>query len=167
VVLAAIGIIAMAWLRPGPRDGPKEGQVAVVCRNTNVRVAIRRGSEVVATVSPSTNSEVTLPPGEYELQVVGGAPELRELTGKLSLGQGERKIIDVRREGIFVEDASSFRPPPPRDGPPDRPPPDRPRRDRPPPDRPRRDRPPPDKPRHDGPPDRPHPDRPPPDREPW
>jgi serine/threonine protein kinase len=150
VVLVGAVLVAIPFLRrkpaspadetvaPGPVNVPAPGRVLVFCRDPNLRLAIRRGGEVADTISPGTNPQAELPPGDYTLEIVGGAPELRGFTGKLSLGRGDRKYVEVRLEGIFVHDSPPSRPGPP-DHPPDGPP--------------------------DGPPDRRPP--PPRDREPW
>ncbi len=109
-------------LSPGQGAGG-EGQVGVVSRAFHLQLAIRRGGEVVGTLSPSTNPQMMLPAGEYGVQVVGGAPELQGKTAHLSLARGEQKFVEVRLEGIFVLDSMPPGPPPVPPGWPGGPPP--------------------------------------------
>ena len=96
-----------------------KGEVVVRCKDHRLELAIRREGKVVETIRPDSPA-LSLPTGEYDLQVVAGAPELVGFEGKLSLAEGARLVVDVRREGIIVQDAASARPPPwqPNDRPP-------------------------------------------------
>jgi hypothetical protein len=120
------GILAVAgWWhnRGGSRFAPAFGdaQVLLHCRDRRLRLQFKRGNEVVALLGPGPSFQA-LPAGDYELEVTEGAPELRGFTGRLSLRPGERRIVEVRREGIFVPPEGAFPPPP---GPPRHPPPGR------------------------------------------
>ena len=96
-----------------------QGQVTIASRDPHVQVAVRRGTTVVGTLGPDTSTQLALPAGEYELEVVDGAPELRGFKGRLSLTPNDRKLVEVRLEGLFVRDgAAGFPPPKWPDGPP-------------------------------------------------
>lgn len=98
----------------------EQGQVRVVSRDPRLQLALRRGTKTIGTISPESKPEMMVPAGEYEVEVVGGAPEVRGFTARLSLARGDRKVVEVRLEGVFVHDSSAEpRPPPP--GPPDGP----------------------------------------------
>jgi serine/threonine protein kinase len=136
-----------------------QGQVSILPRDPHLQLAIPRGPKVLGTLSPNTNPQMTLPVGEYEVQVVGGPPEVCGVTAPFSLAQGDRKVVVVRPDGVFVRDFTAGFPPPGHPGgPPPRhpggPPPHHPGGPPPPrpggPPPPRPDGPPP--PRHDGPP---------------
>jgi hypothetical protein len=116
--LLLMGSVLVAFLLRGGANGaglPKkegEGQVSVLSKDPHIQVAIYRGKDVVGTIGQNINSQITLPAGEYELKVVDGAPELRGFTGRLSLGRGDRKIVEVRLEGVFIRDFIPGFPPP-------------------------------------------------------
>lgn len=135
-LLSLGGLLFVALSRSGPRDkkseadlltpsidlrGEDQGQVTVLSRDSRLKLAIRRGSKVLGTIDPYSNPNMMLPAGEYEVQVVEGAPEMRGFTGRLSLARGDRKVVEVRREGVFVRDLMADSPPPPFPG--GRPPP--------------------------------------------
>jgi serine/threonine protein kinase len=144
VVIGGIGLLCLAGLLiaallpggagdkekgsvlPAPSGGmgdEGEGQVCVVSRDPHIELAIRRGPKVVGTIGPDTDPQMTLPAGEYQVEVVDGAPEVQGFTGRLSLARGDRKVVEVRLEGIFVRECPGAFPPPPHD--PDGPPPRR------------------------------------------
>src|SRR5262249_22248950 len=108
-LLCLVGVLIVA-LFPGAGDKEKgsilpapsggmgeegEGEVSVMSRDPHIQLAIRRGPKVVGTIGPNTNPQMTLPAGEYEVQVVDGAPEVRGFTGRLSLVRGDRKVVAV------------------------------------------------------------------------
>lgn len=101
----------------GMRD-EEQGHVQIMSGDPNVRLEIRRGPKVVGSISPNHNRDIMLPPGEYEVQVVDGAPELRGFARKLSLARGDQRVVDVRREGILLRDGAELPPPPFPGGPP-------------------------------------------------
>ncbi len=106
----------------GIRD-EEQGRVLVLSRDPHLRLAIRRGPEIIGIIGPiHSNPDIMLPAGEYDVEVVDGAPELRGFKGRLTLARGDRKLVEVRLEGVFVRDfTGDFPPPPP--GPPGGPPP--------------------------------------------
>jgi serine/threonine protein kinase len=137
VVIGVIGLLCLGgWLvvalLPGgdgdKEEGParlvpsrgkadkEEGDVRVMSRDPHIQLAIRRGPEVVGTIGPDANPQMTLPAGEYEVEVVRGPPEVRGFRGRLSLAPGDRKALEVRREGVFVRDFPGGFPPPRRPG---------------------------------------------------
>lgn len=108
---------AAALPAPAPaKSDAGQGQLYVVSKDLYLQLAIRRGSTVVGTIGPSMERQMTLADGDYEVEVVEGAPELRGFTSRLSLGRGDRKVVEVRLEGIFVRDFKPGLPPPGRPG---------------------------------------------------
>ncbi len=108
---------------PAVRD-EGQGQVRVESLDPNLQLSIRRGPKVFGTIDTNANPQITLPAGEYEVEVVGGGPESRGRTGRLLLARDDRKVVEVRLEGVFVRDATTLFPKPP--GRPGGPPPPRP-----------------------------------------
>ncbi len=95
------------------RAAEGQGEVSVASGDPGIQLAVRHGAEVIGTLNLNANPRMTLPAGDYRVEVVGGAPELRGMSAPLSLARGERKVAEVRREGIVVQDARPGWPPPP------------------------------------------------------
>jgi hypothetical protein len=66
---------------------------------------------VVGSIHPE--GKQLLPAGDYEVEVVDGAPELRGFHKRISVAAGARVVVDVRLEGISVRNESAGSPPPP------------------------------------------------------
>jgi serine/threonine protein kinase len=135
-ILSLGGLLLVALIRGGSGDnraGPppqgssagkqddEQGHVRVLSMDPFLKLTVRRGDKVFGTIGPHDNSELRLPPGEYEVEVVDGAPEMRGFKGKLSVARGDLKGVEVLWEGITVRDFPAGFPPPP--GPPGGPPP--------------------------------------------
>ena len=111
--LVALGVSKFHDPKAAKTVAGSEGDVVVRCRDARLQVAIRRDGKTIKTVQP--DSTLTLPTGEYDFEVVDGAPELRGFKRRLTLSQGGLLVVEVLREGMFTsKDTNRPIPPPPR-----------------------------------------------------
>jgi serine/threonine protein kinase len=137
LLLAGVGgLVALTLFRPGPGAEPVTAPIrGSVAGHAEVHfrseipeavVVVRHDGKVIQTLRPGRGQLLTLPPGEYDFQLAGEVSGYRLSANRLVLAPGDRRGIDVQRDGPPPGPKGGRPPrpgpPPPRHGPPPPPP---------------------------------------------
>jgi len=79
-----------------PASDPDKGQLAIETSGFDLPIIVKQPDKLVTVIVPKVNKVAELPPGEYELELVGQPEDFRLSADKVTLAQGQTQTVSIQ-----------------------------------------------------------------------